>query len=359
MFFDSVMIKKTEEIDLTSEKVKVTTISKKVKVFDISKDKSNKKKDKKIERDVVDKLFNRLTKNKSGDNRSRMKSRYYNNHSAIRCFNCGESGHINKECKSQKKKLCLTCCKTDHDSFSCPENICRKCNRVGHNFRNCDSEVAFIFDYIPTDTLSNFSSYKKTEGGNFDFENALCVSCGEYGHVNCVNYIGKQSMSKNSNEVDHVDTSNIILNTETLKEEEQQQELYILPVVIDETGRVTNPEGDAPYKRVTIFCLNCGKPGHDFDSCHRQRVEETVRNFRAPLETCYTCNGIGHLRDVCPKASYNEDNSYFDYQPQTQNYRSNFSTPSRKYYNTPNQDYKRKRPYTENSNKKKSRWNDY
>jgi hypothetical protein len=77
-----------------------------------------------------DKQFDKMMKNSS---------RYFlGENPFIRCKNCNESGHWARECPNETKRAaCILCGKDTHDSFTCTEKICFKCNKVGHLAINC------------------------------------------------------------------------------------------------------------------------------------------------------------------------------------------------------------------------------
>ena len=56
----------------------------------------------------------------------------------IKCHNCREFGHMQRDCPNARKRMnCILCGKDTHDSFDCNEKMCFKCNKVGHQAREC------------------------------------------------------------------------------------------------------------------------------------------------------------------------------------------------------------------------------
>lgn len=56
----------------------------------------------------------------------------------IKCHNCLQFGHMQADCPNERKKqTCILCGSEEHDSFDCTEKMCFKCNKVGHQAKDC------------------------------------------------------------------------------------------------------------------------------------------------------------------------------------------------------------------------------
>ena len=56
--------------------------------------------------------------------------------------------------------------------------------------------------------------------------------------------------------------------------------------------RDPKPRGEAADRK--IRCANCGREGHDKDSCRKPKVELSKR-------PCFVCGEVGHVARLCPK----------------------------------------------------------
>lgn len=64
--------------------------------------------------------------------------RYYAD--TLICYECGETGHINKKCPKRIKDVCILCAQKGHERRNCPMMICNKCYLCGHQSRFCPAK---------------------------------------------------------------------------------------------------------------------------------------------------------------------------------------------------------------------------
>ncbi|KAG1685247.1 putative ATP-dependent RNA helicase DDX4 [Nymphon striatum] len=114
------------------------------------------------------------------------------------CFNCGESGHMSRECPNPKKsggddRGCFNCGENGHMSRECPnpkkgggnDRGCFNCGESGHMSRECPNpkksggDDRGCFNCGESGHMSRDCPNPKKSGGN----DRGCFNCGESGHM--------------------------------------------------------------------------------------------------------------------------------------------------------------------------------
>jgi hypothetical protein len=116
---------------------------------------------------------------------TRFQQRYFKTNITMKCYNCGEVGHMSRNCALDEIIICTKCNETGHESFNCKNMKCFKCNKMGHKSSEC--------------TLKDVKRCKKCENNGHTVTDCLvkssrvtendvikvCRFCGKNGHLVC------------------------------------------------------------------------------------------------------------------------------------------------------------------------------
>ncbi|XP_062096986.1 uncharacterized protein LOC133802652 [Humulus lupulus] len=164
------------------------------------------------------------------------------------CYNCGEEGHAEVNCKSaRRKKPCFVCGSFEHNAKQCNKGQdCFICRKRGHRARDCPdkhkgssmrSNICLKCGYSGHDMFSCRNDYEHD-----DLKEICCYVCKNMGHLCCVKY--------------------------------------------------------ADSCQNVVSCYKCGQVGHTGLSCTRM-YGETTGGTDVVASSCFRCGEGGHFAREC------------------------------------------------------------
>lgn len=215
----------------------------------------------------------------------------------IRCYKCGGSGHMARDCTAASKpRSCFLCAQFGHDSRDCPNSLCWRCQQSGHIARDCPS---------------------KGNGKNM-MDEAVCLRCGSAscpcaGEHDALRASGACIYKYSSRDMSHVRC-----------------------FVCYQKGHLAcGPVMSAPMPKSS--CFNCGEGGHYGDECWKEKPQvmrgEEIHNSRRQ-------EGVFKQRSSFRSSTYSRSRRGGEYSRS-----DTYSTDARRTYDK--EHYKRKRSWSE------------
>lgn len=120
-----------------------------------------------------------ITKPELINDNDRTQRRYFLD--TLVCYECGESGHINKKCPTRIHDICMLCAGRGHKKSECPMMVCNKCYNCGHQSRMCpvNTKSRFIMcKNCPTDhSVRDCPTWREYRVNNMKIDTNVKKSC--------------------------------------------------------------------------------------------------------------------------------------------------------------------------------------
>ena len=117
----------------------------------------------------------------------RKENRYWEKDISIKCNNCGQVGHMSRNCPNDGQlKPCGLCAGQGHEMWACPlKSICFNCGVPGHVSRECNQRRGVPERKICTICFrSDHHRFQCRERPwNAPFQDAICMQTGQHGQL--------------------------------------------------------------------------------------------------------------------------------------------------------------------------------
>ena len=289
---------------------------------------------------------NNLSSNKSDsktDIYSRLKNsniRYFNFDSnlTVRCYNCNEVGHTNKNCPYEPQIFCYKCNSFGHEDRNCLLTKCFKCNKLGHKSNECNVSLK---DMKLCNRCFNIGHSEKyclinPEKHSVNFikkNNLICEFCGSNEHLVCD--LKKNEEDFNFEEIE-IDGEKINLNesVDTDNEEEKDE---------SEEGEIKKEKNiisglDNKNIKFTDFCPFCAG-FHKLENCEMfEKKKSNIFVFdeqrKAFVDFYMKKTNNNNILNNNNKRNFISNNNYNNKNFHNDNYnRININNNSKKYLN--------------------------
>lgn len=188
-------------------------------------------------------------------------ARYYlTDNPTIKCRNCKQFGHMQRDCPNERSRLnCILCGKDTHDSFECTEKLCFKCNQVGHKASECDQTKVDMCTqcgmagHTQQRCLKVWHLHTDSSGNQSRFGPKVsplmwCMECGNSGHFKCTSH-------KRSGKVKIQFRMKVGLIEEEFSGKPKE---------------TSSSEGES-LRHMELGCAACGSKRHDVSECNDRR----------------------------------------------------------------------------------------
>jgi hypothetical protein len=209
----------------------------------------------------------------------------------MRCHTCGKFNHTSRNCDEDETLMaCALCGLPGHAHLGeCVHKLCHLCFLPGHRAAYCPSPYGAQAQTLclrcgsPHHDWQYCTMDPEHENAKAVFAATRCITCREYGHVNCATVLGSERFKQ------------VCVNCGTDGHDATQCKLpKFNPHVVDANAH-------QPFNRRQRGCTSCGATGHGAYNC--------------PERICFNCHKPGHNKADCPirkgtPGNYKRDRAY-------------------------------------------------
>ncbi|KAJ9611734.1 hypothetical protein H2200_004918 [Cladophialophora chaetospira] len=233
------------------------------------------------------------------------------------CFNCGEEGHSKSDCTKPRvfKGECRNCNQEGHMDRDCPTAKCKNCHQEGHVAMECKNPKAIDNTNVAEkseDEAWSLLTQASDERDIGDFKEAVQIlskACPDYTYPKLEKEFRARDFSiymiamEKDHEAAGMETwTNVNLQGETGKkfavsyftsDKAQRPALLAAWPKSAEENLTRLADAGIPLDRGVDKCSNCNKLGHTTRRCPDEKMASVQ-----PVVTCFLCGEEGHrVRD--------------------------------------------------------------
>ena len=186
----------------------------------------------------------------------------------VKCYNCGEVGHVKDNCPFTSLKFCHRCLSQNHNDKDCKNKKCFRSNRFGYNKNDCDikeSDLLICFNCHNIGHRKNECLINPLDiDSKFIKQNNLsCFNCGSPNHLICP-FLDREDIElTKDNNFDESEDEKESSNREEVSSETpmEEEENIVKKKSISKKKKNARIFDDLKNEEIkyTIFCSFCGE----------------------------------------------------------------------------------------------------